>query len=61
MAAKTNKQIEKIVLEAISLIAIEQSLDDDPSTVEASITPDQRVKIRRSNPLQEFIVEIKVT
>lgn len=64
MAAKTTKEIRKIVLAAISLEYIEQSLDDTygdgtESQVEASITPDQNIRIRRSNPLQEFIVEVK--
>lgn len=60
MAAKTNKEIRKVVLAAVDLLAIEQALDDADSQTEASITPDQNIRIRRNNPLQEFIVEVKV-
>ena len=54
----TGKEVEKVVLAAIDLEAIEQSLDDADSKVEASITPDQKVKISRDTPPQEFIVSV---
>ena len=59
MASKTPKEIEKIVLAAVDLEYIEQALDDGNSQVEATITPDQNIRIRRNNPLQEFIVEVR--
>ena len=60
MIGKTNADIEKVVLAAIDLLSIEQQLDKDPSSTEASITNSQDILIRRNNPLQEWIVEVKV-
>jgi len=54
---KTAAEVREFVLRAIDLEAIEQCLDDG-ADVEAIITPDQKVRIRRNNPLQEFIFDI---
>ncbi len=60
MDTMTPKEIGKLVLAAVDIEAIEEVLADKGIQAEVTITPDQNVRIRRNNPLQEFIVEVNV-
>lgn len=60
MDTMTPEEIGKLVLAAVDIEAIEEVLEDKGIQAEVIITPDQNIRIRRNNPVQEFIVEVVV-
>ena len=60
----TNEEVQKMFLRNIDMQAIEEEIEDHTNAHQAEVvltndTP-QKMRLRISNPLQEWIVEVKV-
>lgn len=63
----TNEEVQKMFLRNLDMQAIEEEIEDHSNRerhiAEVILTNDtpQKIRLRISNPLEEFIVEVKVT